>query len=795
MGGTSSCDEKVSCAPDSSVAQLVNRPWAACVAAKPRCSPCSLPPPDCCWESESKRLCHVDCKVRRVVLRKRRKASASKPVFGWFAGRGDAVFVEIWPILGPDEAKRTQMAQREMSSDQNDKEVWVWDNARGASSSSGSEGALTFQLPVSMDLSLRVLGDRCAVGGVKPPLEFLGDARIGILDDVLPASGRPEGELSLPLVLHERVCGSVSLTVMFSWAQPSPRTELLLTLTDACAECSDCCFSDDVVASGEGGEHEGSISGPRLPHQMIWCGTRDLRSPLCVMRSCASAGSAHEEGASGAGGKPPKRPNKLTGQQQVSDLANAFDEDLCQDLLGVCQTGVPVGQEFDVAAATAGAQADEMAARSLAASAAAVAAEAAVSQLRLRLEEEKAEAAKELQLMRTMQSCSSEEIERLRDSQDRAEHEEVAQLREQLQRQQWLATEEAGRREKQVANSRDQIVALRARLDQQEALVRDVHRCGVATEAARGEAREFASEVSRWRGAHDKVVYHGAVNTNVALEEANELRTESICLRRDMDLEEKASQGRAANDQSEISALKAELRIQHARARTLGEQSEFSALKQELQRELAKANQDMRFQEEDAARAKEEVAELAAQAKAEASVAGQVQVQDGAERAKPCYPSPLCSGLCAAIVDTHDDTTQDIIRGLRADAELLRMHPDARELHSMIPTRQVIPKLDLGVAAKMRNEDDADDDAGWEMDMGTLEDGVPSMEAGALEDICSLEDKTAQNSTAWNFSVPRQASTMSSSCTSGVSSIRSEERHLLVAAAAQASPDDPITAL
>merc|ERR1711971_296647 len=114
-----------------------------------------------------------------------------------------------------------------------------------------------FSVLASAQLSLRVLRCRQTVNGADPPLEFLGDARIGVVDDILPASARPEGELTLPLVLHERVCGSASLNVGLKWSHRSDavRAEFFQAMKDALTECGDNCLAD-------GGRHADGAIGP-----------------------------------------------------------------------------------------------------------------------------------------------------------------------------------------------------------------------------------------------------------------------------------------------------------------------------------------------------------------------------------------------------------------------------------------------------------------------------------------------------------------------------------------------------
>lgn len=169
----------------------------------------------CCGRVVS-RPCCVFCAVRKVVVQNRKASLPSKdsrPPFRllwsewppWPEGKintsDQVVTVELTPLGAPELTKRTEAGVA--ANHKPSENVWVW----------GVSKVVSFpSMQTSTEFLLRVLrSGREAESEVFPP-EVLGSGRFTVDDDVATDAGI-NGLLELPIVLDDRVCGTVSLIV------------------------------------------------------------------------------------------------------------------------------------------------------------------------------------------------------------------------------------------------------------------------------------------------------------------------------------------------------------------------------------------------------------------------------------------------------------------------------------------------------------------------------------------------------------------------------------------------------
>lgn len=176
--------------------------------------------------------CCVECVVQKVVLHRRAQKT---PVLQWLLGGKELIFVEIFPIGGESMRRRTGMGRQaeEPPATSSANETWVWepsaqdklDNA-AAGIPLNSSCRLVFERALTItEFSVAVLkqnkgwlpGSSGEVDAAA--LELQGEARFQVDEDVVAQLG-VQGELTLPLVLNSRVCGSISLMVSLHTSAP-----------------------------------------------------------------------------------------------------------------------------------------------------------------------------------------------------------------------------------------------------------------------------------------------------------------------------------------------------------------------------------------------------------------------------------------------------------------------------------------------------------------------------------------------------------------------------------------------
>lgn len=157
--------------------------------------------------------CHVEFLVHKVVVERRLKAA---PVLRWLLGHREELYVEVIPTCGVLPAKRTAsgvIVSGEESSGIGRLEVWAWPASgrppdtlgSGSSDELDEGGRVSMDLPLSSELSMRVVGTHLGGTLMGEAPEVLGELRFRMDDDL--RSG------TLPLVSDSRICGSIVISV------------------------------------------------------------------------------------------------------------------------------------------------------------------------------------------------------------------------------------------------------------------------------------------------------------------------------------------------------------------------------------------------------------------------------------------------------------------------------------------------------------------------------------------------------------------------------------------------------
>lgn len=172
------------------------------------------------------RRCRVECLVQKVVLQWRER-NTQVPMLGRLVGERHSIYVEIAPVGAECQRKRTcagrQSNEWNVLASGTD-EVCVWDTGTKGKDE-GTSNAKSFEScnPLIFEYALTITEFEIIVlvsrhgwlpgqTGVEATPEPWAEARFNVNEDVVSRKG-VRGELTLPLVFHGRVRGSISLVV------------------------------------------------------------------------------------------------------------------------------------------------------------------------------------------------------------------------------------------------------------------------------------------------------------------------------------------------------------------------------------------------------------------------------------------------------------------------------------------------------------------------------------------------------------------------------------------------------